>query len=182
MQKSPTRIRVEPKKEGAPGFLDLKRVDLGDNYESDLSFIFDNVTLRLDEGSFENISRKLGMSGTSAGEYLEDFEIFFSALTDKYGQPTEKYKNYKNGIVKAIPDRVALAAGWLVLANAWQTPRTLIIQTLRKHDIGYSHDIRYIDMRAISRKAEQTKKSNEFVEGLDPSPKKGPDTSIKKDL
>jgi hypothetical protein len=140
------------------------------------------VTLRLDEGSFGNISRQLGMSGTSAGEYLEDFEIFFGALTDKYGQPTEKSKNYKNGIVKAIPDRVALAAGWLVLANAWQTPRTFIIQILRKNDIGYSHEIRYIDMRALSRKVKQTKEWNEFIEGLDPGPKKGPDTSIKKDL
>ncbi len=81
-------------------------------------------------------------------------------------------------VTKIVPDKLALIMGWLTLQNAWLTQRSLIIQTLQKDNLGFSHSIRYIDRSAIDRKAKGQKEFNEFLDAA----QKARDPSVKKDL
>ena len=152
----------------------------GSDYQSSIGFIFHGDTLpipKLDEGRYENIRRRTG-SQDSAGTFIEDFEYFAETLTSKYGEPSEKSKNHKMAVTKLLPDKLALIMRWLTLQNTWLTQRSLIIQTLQKDNLGFSHTIRYVDRSAIDRKAKEQKEFNEFLDAA----QKGHDPSVKKDL
>lgn len=150
----------------------------GNGYQSIVTFVFDTATSKLDEGRYGNIARKPRKGTISANVSLEDFEYFSDVLTKKYGKPYESSRDYKSAVGKVIPDRFALEMGWLTLANAWVTPKSLIIQTLQKETLGIAHNIRYIDQRAVTKKAEQAEEWSDFLKAA----QKGLDPSIGKDL
>lgn len=150
----------------------------GSDYQSSIGFLFHGDTQpKLDESSYENIRRKIG-NQNDASTFIEDFEYFAETLTNKYGEPFEKSKNHKMAVTKLLPDKLALIMGWLTLQNAWLTQRSLIIQTLRKDNLGFSHSIRYVDRSAIERKAKEQKEFNDLLDAA----QKGRDPSVKKDL
>jgi len=101
---------------------------------------------------------------SNRNDFISDFNKINQILTDKYGEPNENEKIWRNDLYKNQPEDygMAIAVGHLIYYSKWKLNKTTITLSLSGSNYKIKHIVEYLsdDLILLARKAkDKTDKS-----------------------